>query len=69
SHLYHKRITIKGMPGYTPTDLPHCLAAAAQGKVVPQIERVLPLAQAAEAHRLVERHEGQGKIVLDPTLR
>ena len=46
SHLYHKRITIRGMPGYTPSDLPHCLAAAAQGKVVPQIERVLPLAQA-----------------------
>ena len=68
SHLYHKRITIKGMPGYTPSDLPHCLAAAAQGKVVPQIERVLPLARAAEAHRLVEQHEGQGKIVLDPTL-
>ncbi|HEX3937632.1 MAG TPA: zinc-binding dehydrogenase [Xanthobacteraceae bacterium] len=68
AHLYHKRITIKGMPGYTPSDLPHCLAAAAQGKVVPQIERVLPLAQAAEAHRLVEQHEGQGKIVLDPTL-
>jgi NADPH:quinone reductase-like Zn-dependent oxidoreductase len=68
SHLYHKRITIKGMPGYTPSDLPHCLAAAAQGKVIPQIERVLPLAHAAEAHRLVEQHEGQGKIVLDPTL-
>ena len=68
AHLYHKRITIKGMPGYTPSDLPHCLAAAAQGKVVPQIERVLPLKQAAEAHRLVEAHEGQGKIVLDPTL-
>src|ERR1700692_869901 len=64
SHLYHKRITIKGMPGYTPADLPHCLAAAAQGKVVPQIERVLPLAHAAEAHRMVENHEGQGKIVL-----
>ena len=69
SHLYHKRITIKGMPGYTPSDLPHCLAAAAQDKVVPQIERVLPLAQAADAHRLIEKHEGQGKIVLDPTLR
>ena len=68
SHLYHKRISIRGMPGYTPSDLPHCLAAAAQGKVIPQIERVLPLAQAALAHRLVEQHEGQGKIVLDPTL-
>ncbi len=68
SHLYHKRITIKGRPGYTPADLPDCLAAAAEGKIVPQIERVLPLSRAAEAHRLVESHEGQGKIVLDPTL-
>jgi NADPH:quinone reductase-like Zn-dependent oxidoreductase len=68
SHLYHKRITIKGRPGFTPSDLPHCLEAAAQGKVVPQIERVLPLSRAVEAHRMVEAHEGQGKIVLDPTL-
>ena len=68
SHLYHKRITIKGRPGYTPSDLPHCLEAAAAGKVIPQIERVLPLSRAADAHRMVEQHEGQGKIVLDPTL-
>jgi NADPH:quinone reductase-like Zn-dependent oxidoreductase len=68
SHLYHKRISIKGRPGYTPSDIPHCLEAAAAGKVVPQIARVLPLSRAAEAHRMVEAHEGQGKIVLDPTL-
>jgi NADPH:quinone reductase len=68
SHLYHKRITIKGRPGYTPSDLPDCLEAAAQRKIVPQIERVLPLSRAAEAHRMVEQSEGQGKIVLDPTL-
>jgi NADPH2:quinone reductase len=68
SHLYHKRITIKGRPGYTPSDLPHCLEAAAAEKVVPQIERVLPLSRAIDAHRMVEQHEGQGKIVLDPTL-
>ena len=68
AHLYHKRITIKGMPGYTPSDLPDCLVAAAEDKVVPQIERVLPLSRAVEAHRAVEANEGQGKIVLDPTL-
>jgi len=68
SHLYHKRITIKGMPGSTPSDLPDCLNAAAERKVVPQIERVLPLSRAVEAHRMVEANEGQGKIVLDPTL-
>jgi NADPH:quinone reductase len=68
SHLYHKQITIRGRPGYTPSDLPDCLAAAALGKVIPQIERVLPLSRAAEAHRMVENNEGQGKIVLDPTM-
>jgi NADPH2:quinone reductase len=68
AHLYHKQITIRGRPGYTPSDLPHCLAAAAQGKVIPHIERVMPLSQAAEAHRLIEQHESHGKIVLDPTM-
>jgi NADPH:quinone reductase-like Zn-dependent oxidoreductase len=68
SHLYHKRITIKGMPGYHPPDVPRCFAAAASGLVKTQIERILPLSRAAEAHRLVESGESQGKIVLDPTL-
>ena len=68
SHLYHKRITIKGRPGFTPSDLPDCLAAAAEGKVVPQIDKIMPLSRAAEAHRLIEENGGQGKIVLDPTL-
>ena len=68
SYLYHKRITIKGMPGYHPPDVPKCFAAAADGLIETQIERILPLSQAAEAHRLVESGESQGKIVLDPTL-
>jgi NADPH:quinone reductase-like Zn-dependent oxidoreductase len=68
SHLYHKRITIKGQPGYHPPDVAKCFAAVAEGKVVTQIERVLPLSRAAEAHRLVESGASQGKIVLDPTL-
>jgi NADPH:quinone reductase-like Zn-dependent oxidoreductase len=68
SHLYHKRITIKGRPGYHPPDVPKCFAAAADGKIKTQIERVLPLSQAAQAHRLVETGESLGKIVLDPTL-
>jgi NADPH:quinone reductase-like Zn-dependent oxidoreductase len=48
--------------------VPKCFAAAAEGKVKTQIERVLPLSRAAEAHRLVESGESLGKIVLDPTL-
>ena len=68
SYLYHQRITIKGMPGFYPPDVPKCFAAAADGLIETQIERVLPLSQAADAHRLVESGESQGKIVLDPTL-
>jgi len=67
AHLYHKRITIKGQPGYHPADVPKCFAAAAAGKIKTQIERILPLSRAAEAHRLVEAGESLGKIVLDPT--
>jgi NADPH2:quinone reductase len=68
AHLYHKQITIRGRPGNNPADLPKCFAAAAAGKVKPQIERIMPLSQAAEAHRLTETGEVPGKIVLDPTL-
>ena len=67
-HLYDKRITIKGIPGYKPSDLPHCFAAAAEGKIKVRIAHVLPLSQAPEAHRLMESDPGMGKIVLDPTL-
>jgi len=68
SHLYHKRITITGRPGYHPADIAKCFAAAAAGKIKPQIERILPLSRAAQAHELVEQGLSQGKIVLDPTL-
>jgi NADPH2:quinone reductase len=68
AHLYHKQITIKGRPGYHPPDVAKCFAAAAERKVTAQIERILPLSLAAEAHRLIESGQSQGKIVLDPTL-
>jgi NADPH2:quinone reductase len=68
AHLYHKQITIRGQPGHDPADLPKCFAAAVEGKVKPQIEKILPMSQAAEAHRLTESGEVRGKIVLDTTL-
>lgn len=68
AHLYHHKITIKGRSGYHPPDRAKCFAAAADGKIKAQIEKLLPLSRAAEAHRLVESGEVTGKIVLDPTL-
>ncbi|HEY6254189.1 MAG TPA: zinc-binding dehydrogenase [Xanthobacteraceae bacterium] len=68
AHLYHQEIAIKGKPGYHPPDRDKCFAAAADGKIKAQIEKLLPLSRAAQAHRLIESGEVTGKIVLDPTL-
>jgi NADPH:quinone reductase len=68
AHLYHNQISIKGQPGYHPPDREKCFAAAAEGKIKAQIEKLLPLSRAVEAHRLIESGEVSGKIVLDPTL-
>jgi NADPH:quinone reductase-like Zn-dependent oxidoreductase len=68
SHLYHKKITIMGRTGHKESDIPILFKAAAEGKLKAQIEKLLPLSQTAEAHRLVESGEVTGKIVLDPTL-
>jgi NADPH:quinone reductase-like Zn-dependent oxidoreductase len=68
AHLYHKKITIMGRTGHKDEDIPKCFAAAAEGKIKAQIEKLLPLSRAREAHRLVESSEVAGKIVLDPTM-
>ncbi|HEY3996079.1 MAG TPA: zinc-binding dehydrogenase [Mycobacterium sp.] len=38
------------------------------GQITPQVDDVLPLRQAAEAHRRLESREVRGVIVLDPTI-
>lgn len=67
-HLYDRRITIRGTPGHDPADNPKCFQAVADGKIGVKIAKVMPLARAAEAHRLMEADPGVGKIVLDPTI-
>jgi NADPH:quinone reductase len=42
----------------------HVLPLLADGRVRPIVDRVLPARAAAEAHRLMERNENYGKIVL-----
>ncbi|WP_332107599.1 zinc-binding dehydrogenase [Mycobacterium stomatepiae] len=37
------------------------------GQIMSHVDEVLPLSQAAEAHRRLERRQVRGVIVLDPT--
>jgi len=66
--LYLYQIAVMGSLGFTDADVAYALAAGAQGSMRVHIDRVLPLSQAAEAHRLVAARATNGKIVLDPTL-
>ncbi len=47
-------------------DMRHLLELAAQGRIVPVIDRRLPLAEAATAHRYVEEGHKTGTLVLVP---
>lgn len=67
-HVYDHRITLMGSPQSRPEDAMPALDAAAAGKMRVLLERVMPLGEAAAAHRLVESSPATGKIILDPSL-
>jgi NADPH2:quinone reductase len=68
NRLYMNHISVIGGTGDAATDVATSLQAAAEGKYKAIIDRVLPLADAALAHEIVEARAGIGKMVLDPTL-
>jgi alcohol dehydrogenase len=55
-----------GSDGWTQEDLRTLLELVAGGRLDPVIDRVLPLAEAAEGERLLEDREVFGKILLQP---
>lgn len=65
--LYLNGLTVIGSVGrISPEDLDLCLRAAAEGRYRVLIDRVLPLADAVLAHRIVAERSGIGKVVLEP---
>lgn len=66
--LYLRRQSIHGAAGTNPQDVESALDAARAGKIQAMKHTIVPLGAAAEAHRIVERNEFPGKIILDPTL-
>lgn len=67
--LYQNRLHVmSGLGAERMEDLECSLQLAAEGRFLLLIDRVMPLREAAQAHRLVERNDSVGKVVLDPTL-
>jgi len=60
------RIIGTGAASVTSEEFGRLIELAGKGELTPVIDRELPLAEAAEAHRLVEAREVFGKIVLRP---
>lgn len=66
--LYMRRLRILGAAGTNLVDVESALDAARRGKIRAIIHRIVPLRDAAEAHRIVEQNQIAGKIILDPTV-
>ena len=65
--LYLNSITVIGSTGQvTPGDLTLTLDAAARGDHRVLVDRVMPLHEAVQAHRIVADRSGTGKVVLRP---
>ena len=66
NRLYLQQLSIIGRLGAKNSDAELALRDAADGKFSVLIDRTMPLAEAAEAHRIVDSRSSIGKIVLLP---
>ena len=62
--IYHRQLSILGANGATYNELCAALHLADQGALKPVIDRVLPLAEIREGHRILEEHDHFGKVVM-----
>ncbi|MCY4061393.1 MAG: zinc-binding dehydrogenase [Chloroflexi bacterium] len=62
--IYHRQLSILGANGGSYNELRHCLELADQGLLRPVIDRVLPLSEIQEGHRILEEHDHFGKVVI-----
>lgn len=64
--LFRRGLTVLGSFLGTPMDLERVVQLTVAGHLQPVVDRVLPLSEAAEAHRLLENRLHFGKVVLLP---
>ena len=65
-YVWVREISIIGSNGWGEGDLQTLLDLVSRKKLKPVIDRVLPLEEIREAHRLIEEREFFGKIIIHP---
>jgi len=66
ARIFFKRATILSVGSVSRTQLEDTIRLAARGQVRPRIAKVLPLAEIARAHEMVERSEVSGRVIVVP---
>jgi NADPH:quinone reductase-like Zn-dependent oxidoreductase len=66
ARIFFKRANMLGVGSCRRDQLEDAIRLVAAGTVKPRVARVLPLAQVAEAHAMVERGDVVGRVVLKP---
>ena len=64
--LYWRQVSIIGSTMSSQQEFRDVMRLVAQGKLKPVVDRVLPMRKAGEAHKIMEKGEQFGKIVLVP---
>lgn len=64
-HVFFRQIQILGSTMGSKASLFRIAQLMGEGKLRPLVDRVFPLAEAAEAHRYLDRREQFGKVVLE----
>lgn len=65
-HIFFRNVEVLGSTMGSKADLHAVLRHIAAGRLSPVVHEILPLAKAAEAHRILEERRGFGKVVLVP---
>lgn len=65
-HIFFRQIEVLGSTMGSKADLLAVLGHVAAGRLSPVVDRVFPLAQAAEAHKVLEARAAFGRVVLEP---
>lgn len=66
STLYMNALSVIGTTEHTEEDVAAALDAANRNRLKVLIDRVMPLSEAVEAHRIVSERSGTGKVLLAP---